>query len=498
MTAQDGGERFVCHDCIGDRFLSDEVRRRGTAAPCFHCGNTREAWPIGVLANRIADVLHEHFRYTAEEYPYGITAGGAFDWIPAGESIDEVIAELAKIDFEIAMAVVEHLYESTRWDVIKEGETDYYDNDACYEDIGADDQEFHHTWRAFCDEIKSRARFFSSSAERMLDDIFGKLDSHMTLEGESVVRHVGPGIEERYIWRARKAESVSELRTILKAPAREIGPPPTEYAGDGRMNAKGISVFYGAFEKATCVAEIRPPVGSYVVMGKFEFVRDLRLLDLGLLADVGDWVSHFDPDYIELKGRAAFLRFLVEEISHPVMPGDEGSDYLPTQAVAEYLANRVEPPLDGIIFRSTQTGSTGRNLVLFNHASLVDLNENDQEASKEVIDIGLPRRAFDEDDSTIFIWERDVSTSSGDSTPGGESTVETLPTLGSASITPEGPAVGGPATPTLKLNVESVGVSCISAVNYSEVSYDIIRAAKPDEPPEFDGEASERIVGAEF
>ena len=498
MTAQDGCEQSVCHDCIGDEFLVAEVRERGTVAPCFHCGDSREAWPIEDLANRIADVLHKHFRYTAEEYPYGITASGAFDWIPAGGSIDEVIAEMARIDYDIALAVVKHLYESTRWDVIKEGETDYYDYDAHYEELGADDQGFHHTWRNFCDEIKSRARFFSSSAERMLDDIFGDLDSHMTRESESVVRNVGPEIEDRFVWRARKAESVAELKTILRAPAREIGPPPTEYAGDGRMNAKGISVFYGAFEETTCVAEIRPPVGSYVVMGKFEFVRDLRLLDLDLLADVQDWVSHFDPNYIELKGRVAFLKFLVDEISRPVMPGDESSDYLPTQAVAEYLANRVEPPLDGIIFRSTQTGSTGRNLVLFNHASLVDPSESDQEANREIIDISLPRRARDEDDSTIFIWERDVSTSSDDSTPGGESTVEVLPSLSSALHTPESPLVGAHAIPTLRLDSESVEVSCVSAVQYSEVSYDIIRDVKPDEPPGFDGDAIGRILGEEF
>ena len=497
MTAQDGGERFVCHGCIGDKFLADEVREGGTDALCFHCGNSREAWPIEDLASRIADVLKKHFRYMVGEYLPGITADGTFEWTPAGDSIDEVIAAMARIDYDIASAIVAYLEESS-WRDVSKGALPYYDSEAYYEQRDADDQGFHNTWREFCDEIKSRARFFSSSAERMLDDIFGDLDSHRTRDGESVVRQVGPEVEERSIWRARKAESAEELKRILRAPAQEIGPPPTEHAGDGRMNAKGISVFYGAFEKATCVAEIRPPVGGYVVMGKFEFVRDLRLLDLDLLADVRDWVSHFDPDYVELKGRVAFLRFLVEEISRPVMPGDEGSDYLPTQAVAEYLANRVEPQLDGIIFRSTQTGSTGRNLVLFNHASLVDLSENDREAGKEVIDVGLPRRAFDDDDSTIIIWERDVSTSSGDSTPGGEFAAEVLPTLGNSPDTLESPPVGAHPIPTIKFDTESVEVSCITAVRYCELSYDIIRGPEPEEPPEFDEDAFERIVGDEF
>ena len=190
------------------------------------------------------------------------------------------------------------------------------------------------------------------------------------------------------------------------------------------MNAKGISVFYGAFEKETCVAEIRPPVGSYVVIGKFEFVRDLRLLDLDLLADVRDWVSHFDPNYVELKGRFAFLRFLVEEISRPVMPGDEASDYLPTQAVAEYPREQGGATARRYYLSFNSDRSNRAPIwLLFNRASLVDLSEIDEEATKEVIDISVPRRARDDDDSTIFIWERDVSTSSGDSIPGGESTV---------------------------------------------------------------------------
>jgi RES domain len=46
-------------------------------------------------------------------------------------------------------------------------------------------------------------------------------------------------------------------------------------------------------------------------------------------------------------------------------------DYLPTQAIAEYLATKVKPSFDGIIFKSPQTGGEGRNVVLFNHSSAV-------------------------------------------------------------------------------------------------------------------------------
>lgn len=57
-------------------------------------------------------------------------------------------------------------------------------------------------------------------------------------------------------------------------------------------------------------------------------------------------------------------------MSRPVMPHEEVSEYLPTQAVADYLANEIQ--LDGIIFASVQTGQESSNVVLFYHASRVE------------------------------------------------------------------------------------------------------------------------------
>lgn len=69
--------------------------------------------------------------------------------------------------------------------------------------------------------------------------------------------------------------------------------------------------------------------------------------------------------------RALFLRAFGRKIAQPVMPDDEAFGYLPTQIVADYLAQRSTPPLDGLLYRSTQTGGRGRNVVLFHHASRV-------------------------------------------------------------------------------------------------------------------------------
>jgi RES domain len=46
------------------------------------------------------------------------------------------------------------------------------------------------------------------------------------------------------------------------------------------MNAQGIAVFYGATDPLVALADVRPPVGSTVAVGRFELIRPVRLLDV--------------------------------------------------------------------------------------------------------------------------------------------------------------------------------------------------------------------------
>lgn len=145
------------------------------------------------------------------------------------------------------------------------------------------DLNFRDTWESFCQQLRSRSRFFSQYAEIDLRNIFGDLTSLITFQGISVIREISPSDEDRFVFRARLALSPTELENILKYPSRELGAPPSRLARAGRMNAAGISVFYGALDIDTCVTEIRPPVGSSVVVGRFEIIRPVRLLDMDAL-----------------------------------------------------------------------------------------------------------------------------------------------------------------------------------------------------------------------
>ena len=388
---QQQNAKFVCHVCIGDCSLSKKVKEGGTRKPCRYCGETREAESLKSLADRIHEVLQERFVRSRRD-----------SWERSGDPIELVIADIAKLSEEIADDVRDLLSDRYGEMAVKDGEDDPYSDEAYYVELEPNDWHLRDTWTVFCSGIRSRARFFSQYAEEALSEIFGDLKDHRTDSDKPVFREIGPDDADRFVWRARKSQSDNELKGILKSPAREIGPPPRVAQG-GRMNAPGIPVFYGAMDEATCVAEARAPVGSKVVVAKFEFLRSVRLLDFDALAEIFVEGSYFDPDYDERAARAKFLRRLVREICRPVMPQDEAFEYLATQVVAEYLANKVDPQLDGIIYHSSQTGGTGRNLVLFNHACGVEPNELPEGVE---VKIRIPRGG--EEDRDIFIYE-DVS-----------------------------------------------------------------------------------------
>jgi len=224
-------------------------------------------------------------------------------------------------------------------------------------------------WGSFQEGMKHGKRFFNDSAKTFLDWIFKDLGQYSASSDEhAVVRLLTPDGAPP-IYRARTCVATSNMEGIMEDPGRNLAAPPKELAGEGRMNPAGVPAFYGAFERDTCIAELRPPVGGTVVSGQFRLNRVVRVLDFGRFekADFGPPPSFFDPKHHAKTGRQEFLQYLHNEITIPVLPGAE-RDYLITQVIAEYLATHCKPKIDGVIFKSVQA-STGSNIVLFSHVA---------------------------------------------------------------------------------------------------------------------------------
>lgn len=402
-------DRNICHNCVGEAYLSNLIEATGDVALCHYCEDDEEKCiPIGELANQIEGAFERHYYRTSDQpdmYESMLLRDKelAYEWDRHGEPILEAIADAASIADDVAKDVLDIL-EDRHADIesAQMGEECEFDSDSRYDWKSARDHEFAFEWQNIERSLKSQSRFFNQGAEAFLARLFANLDGRTTRDGHPVVVTAGPDTVHASFFRARVFHKSDELDKAMMRPDLHLGPPPEHFARAGRMNANGISMFYGASDKGVALAEVRPPVGSRALVAEFMILRPLRLLDVTALQSVYVEGSVFDPGYLEQLSLAKFLGRLSDRITMPVMPDDEPTEYLITQMIADYLARQPAPALDGILFPSVQSPGAHRNVVLFHHASRVhhlDIPEGTEISSHQY------ESTEDGDEPDYRVWE---------------------------------------------------------------------------------------------
>jgi len=377
MTDENVGLKRICCECVGEDFLAREIRKNGQPGDCSYCGKTLKCIPIDELAEHIEDAFASHYIRTTdypESWQERILADpeSNYMWEREGQPAIEAIEEAAAIPNNAAEDILEILENRhADFDPAAVGEETEFSSGTYYEERGASAANWHEEWHNFEQSLKTEARFFSRPATDLLARVFGHIDILKSKPRRPLVINAGPNHVLTHLYRSRVFQSDVRLEEALCRPDLHLGSPPAPLASAGRMNSRGISVFYGATSAVVALAEVRPPVGSKVAITKFDIIRSLRLLDLTALDNVQDGGSIFDPSLKSRLERVAFLRTLSARITRPVMPDGEAFDYLATQAVADFLATENDPRLDGIVFSSVQA-RFGRNVVLFHKAARVE------------------------------------------------------------------------------------------------------------------------------
>lgn len=375
MSDYDGDLLWICTECIGENYLKDLVFKGRAEHACSYCERVYRSISIEELADRVEQSFGQHYRRTSAEmdslqWQAHKDRESDYEWEREGDPTIDAIQNAALIDEEPARDVQRLLDDRHgNFDHDNIGEETEFAEEAHYQEVMPESEEWLAGWLEFVRVMKVEARFFSQTAAKRLGELFDGIDKMRTVAGDGLIVSAGPGTERASFYRARVFQSDDEIIPALARPDHELSAPPSNRAAAGRMNAKGISVFYGATTPQIAIAEVRPPVGADVATARFDVIRPLRLLDLTKLKEVHEYGSIFDPDYARRLSRMLFLRTLCERISQPVMPNDQELEYLPTQAVADFLATSETVPLDGILFPSVQVGGEGLNVVLFHKAS---------------------------------------------------------------------------------------------------------------------------------
>lgn len=368
-------ENLICCECVREPYLRNLIKHEAIEAECSYCNDRAPAIPLDEMANYIETAFEEHYSRTSAEpsgYEYAMLKDKEleYDWERDGEPTVYAIMNASDIPEKAASDIQKILGERHYdFDEAAMGDEGEFSSETHYEQVMPGDEYWQQGWRHFEQTIKSHARFFSQSGAAQLKELFGSIDKLRTAEDRSLIVEAGPNTDCLHLYRARVFQSDKALKTALTRPDKELSAPPSHIACAGRMNAQGISVFYGATSTDTALAEVRPPVGSQVAVARFQITRPIKLLDLTALRDVHESGSIFDPSYAYRLGRMMFLRKLSSRISRPVMPDDEASEYLPTQAISDFLATENKVSLDGVLYPSVQVGGAGLNVVLFHKSS---------------------------------------------------------------------------------------------------------------------------------
>jgi hypothetical protein len=250
----------VCSECVGEPFLSGMIEKDGARAICSYCEEEGNTFSVDQIANTVGIILQEFYHrpdYDRETAP------------PEGAPLREIINELTEMRSDgFAEDVRSVLAER---DAIEREETLSDDNpfgpDACYgRSSSVDTWDFDRGWYRFEETLKTETRYFNKHAEDVLASIFEGIDAYRTRLGRPVIVEAGPGTDLETLYRARVFQTERELREAMKRPDLQVGPPRSEKAVAGRMNAAGVAVFYGATDRQIALNEVRPPVGSKVLI----------------------------------------------------------------------------------------------------------------------------------------------------------------------------------------------------------------------------------------
>lgn len=369
-----------CPYCFEDSSLRQRLKEiRPDFARSLKCDfhPNRSGIPATDVAALVGSVFREHFGL-GDVIPIYDREDDRPNWEQQGQPLVELIEEITSPEqFEIAQALTEQLIEDDHYDP-RDGEGAFYANDQHYEPYDQTWNPNNEVWSEFKEEITHHRRFFNALAETRLDELFKDLHFQSDAAKRPVIYELAPSEQVRF-YRVRQIDEPEGRKEALTNPAAHLGVPPPRKRSAGRMNAAGVGAFYASFDLKTCIAEVRPPVGCVIVGAAFELLRPIVVLDTTRFGEPIRNRSMFSPVYQERRMQWSFMKKFMSEISRPVLPDDVVIDYIPTQAVSEFITTRMKVPkgkrkvgIDGIIFASAQRPKGGRNIVLLGDATLID------------------------------------------------------------------------------------------------------------------------------
>ncbi|MFJ2544920.1 RES family NAD+ phosphorylase [Pseudomonas sp. NPDC087612] len=352
LLEDDDAGGYVCTDCLDDAALKKMFSNR-SIKQCRVCqGSDHPVVRVQTLVTSLLRIIPERFAHADRNIA------------EPGQSLARVVQEViacpdTRLTEEIASRLImldDSVFQAGTLYCRIPGELDN----------AFDTRQFlANHWQTIADELTHRQRFFNDRAQTFFESLFREaaqaVRQSLFDRKPAAIAQLQPG---EILFRARRFDHVEDFYNFQADPGQHLGAPPKHKAGHNRMNCSGISLFYAATNIATSIAEVRPSVGDHIAVARFRTTRQLKLFDFTGLDRPREQqrISYYSDNYEERRIHQAMLNDLHRLIARPVR--QESTQYIVTQAMAEYLNYKHEEQFDGIKFSSSQEAG-GVNIVLF-------------------------------------------------------------------------------------------------------------------------------------
>ena len=193
-------------------------------------------------------------------------------------------------------------------------------------------------WKWFCETVIKERRFTIFNKFSSFNEAF---DPGWHTDPFSFFRAMLKTIlhDEDFYAFLTKGRSIFRARRVTKGKIfkpEEFSSPPFEKAVSGRMNPQHISFFYGAIDHKTCIYELRPGIEDEIAVASFEVKKDLILFNLAVDVEMRAFSDEKYKEIDDVQFKLSLKEFL-NNIQKPIRIADSSYEYLPTQALTEFI-----------------------------------------------------------------------------------------------------------------------------------------------------------------
>lgn len=347
-------KKRACKSCINDRYIYDNLKKYGEMSECSYCQQRRKTISVKEIIEEIKDGINTEYKQCGMEYYNPIE--GDYD-VPT-------------VDLEYILCGEYSCRDDLFGDICTYiAEDGWYARDNEYigdkEDIGV---LYNKEWKAFCHMVKYETRYVFFN---QWDD--GEADER----AKNILEFIGNAVEkldllkevlpEKGFYRGRTHRTKEEAFSS----DNQLASPPPYSAKVNRMSAEGISIFYGANNVKTVLAEIYNGIEQYATIAQFKSKDKLWLLDLSNVLHM-KVPSLFDRKNRDKRGYIGFFKKFVNMIISPVdnIPAIE---YVPTQILTEYFRHvyNYGCMFDGIMYPSAKNPQGKCYALFFNYEQCI-------------------------------------------------------------------------------------------------------------------------------